>query len=96
MDGRGGTQREGPVGQSIARLGIGLRRPAHVHFRVTAAGFRRLTTHLFDAGDPAVARDPLFAVHPALVVPIVQDAGGGWRMEYGFVPARARAGKERV
>lgn len=87
---------DGPVGQLMGRLGIGLRRPAHVHFRVTAPGFQRLTTHLFDGSDPAVERDPLFAVHPALVVPVAPVAGGGWRMEYRFVLARARAGEELV
>jgi protocatechuate 3,4-dioxygenase beta subunit len=87
---------DGPVGQLIARLGVGLRRPAHVHFRITAAGFQRLTTHLFDAADPAVERDPLFAVHPALLVQMEAAPGGGWRMEHRFVLARARAGEELV
>lgn len=85
---------DGPVGRLLARLGIGLMRPAHVHFRVIAPGYQRLTTHVFDAGDPVLGADPLFAVHPALVAGIEGRPGGGWRMDYRFVLARARAGED--
>jgi hydroxyquinol 1,2-dioxygenase len=85
---------DGPVGRLLTRLGIGLMRPAHVHFRITAAGFQRLTTHVFDGADPALGADPLFAVHPALVADIAPAPAGGWRMEYRFVLARARAGED--
>lgn len=85
---------DGPVGRLLARLGIGLMRPAHVHFRVAAPGYQRLTTHVFDASDPALGADPLFAVHPALIARIEGRPGGGWRMDYRFVLARARAGED--
>ncbi len=85
---------DGPVGQLLTRLGIGLMRPAHVHFRISAAGFQRLTTHVFDGDDPALGADPLFAVHPALVAEIAPAPESGWRMEYRFVLARARAGED--
>lgn len=58
---------DGPVGQLARRLGLSLDRPAHIHFAVTAPGHRRLVTAIFDGADPAIARDALFAVKPALV-----------------------------
>lgn len=58
---------DGPVGQLARRLGLSLDRPAHIHFAVTAAGHLRLVTAIFDRADPAIARDALFAVKPALV-----------------------------
>lgn len=58
---------DGPVGQLARRLGLSLDRPAHIHFAVTAPGHRRLVTAIFDGADPAITRDALFAVKPALV-----------------------------
>jgi len=58
---------DGPVGRLMAMLGLGLERPAHIHFRVTAPGFRTLTTHVFDRDDPAIGRDAIFAVKPELM-----------------------------
>jgi hydroxyquinol 1,2-dioxygenase len=58
---------DGPVGQLARRLGLSLARPAHVHFSVTAAGYRPLVTAVFDQDDPAIGCDALCAVHPALV-----------------------------
>jgi hydroxyquinol 1,2-dioxygenase len=58
---------DGPVGQLARRLGLSLDRPAHIHFAVTAPGHRRLVTAIFDGADPAITRDALFAVKPALI-----------------------------
>lgn len=58
---------DGPVGRLLNRLGIRLERPAHVHFRVMAPGFRTLVTHVFDRDDPAIGRDALFGVRPELL-----------------------------
>ena len=58
---------DGPVGQLARRLGLSLDRPAHIHFAVAAPGHRRLVTAIFDRADPAISRDALFAVKPALV-----------------------------
>ncbi|MCF1710310.1 6-chlorohydroxyquinol-1,2-dioxygenase [Tabrizicola sp. J26] len=59
--------KDGPVGILFQRLGLGLERPAHIHFRVAAPGFRTLVTHVFDRDDPAIGRDALFAVKPELL-----------------------------
>jgi hydroxyquinol 1,2-dioxygenase len=58
---------DGPVGQLARRLGLSLDRPAHIHFAVTAPGHQRLITAIFDGADPAIGRDALFAVKPALI-----------------------------
>ncbi len=77
---------DGPVGRLMAALGLPLDRPAHLHFRFSAPGFRPLVTALFDAGDPAVGRDALFQVRPALCVPF-RPEGAGWRIDYAFALA---------
>lgn len=58
---------DGPVGRFVTLLGLGLDRPAHIHFRVSAGGFETLTTHVFDAADPAIDRDAIFGVKPQLL-----------------------------
>ncbi len=58
---------DGPVGRLMARIGVRLERPAHLHFRVTAAGYQTLTTHIYDRTDPAIGRDALFGVKPELL-----------------------------
>jgi hydroxyquinol 1,2-dioxygenase len=78
---------DGPVGALMARLGLSARRPAHVHARITAPGFHSLTTHVFDQNDPAIAADPLFAVHPDLMAAFVPDGQGGFLCGFTFVLA---------
>lgn len=58
---------DGPVGRLLNRLGLRLERPAHLHFKVAAPGFRTLVTHVFDRDDPAIGRDALFGVRPELL-----------------------------
>jgi hydroxyquinol 1,2-dioxygenase len=58
---------DGPVGRLARRLGLSLDRPAHIHFAVSAPAHRRLVTAIFDGADPAITRDALFAVKPALI-----------------------------
>jgi protocatechuate 3,4-dioxygenase beta subunit len=67
---------DGPVGQLARRIGLSLDRPAHVHFAVTAPGHRRLVTAIFDGSDPAIDRDALFAVKPALIGEFRPDGDG--------------------
>jgi catechol 1,2-dioxygenase len=58
---------DGPVGGLLAALGRHPMRPAHIHVRVTATGYRPVTTHVFIAGDPYLASDAAFAVKDELV-----------------------------
>ncbi len=72
---------DGPVGRLMNGVGLRLERPAHIHFRVTAAGFDPLTTHVFDRADPAITRDALFGVKPGLLADFggTADADGTFR-----------------
>jgi hydroxyquinol 1,2-dioxygenase len=79
---------DGPVGRLMAMLGCAMTRPAHMHVRVTAPGYQTLTTHLFDAADPAVGQDALFGVKPGLLARIAGDAAG-WRLDHVLVLADA-------
>jgi catechol 1,2-dioxygenase len=59
---------DGPVGELLRALNRHPMRPAHLHFRIAAAGHRPLITHLFVAGDEYLRSDAAFAVKPELVV----------------------------
>jgi hydroxyquinol 1,2-dioxygenase len=60
---------DGPVGKLLGLTGRHPYRPAHVHFMVTAPGFRALTTHIFVADSPYIDSDTVFAVRGSLIVP---------------------------
>lgn len=92
---------DGTVGRILHTAGRNIMRPAHVHVRVEAPGFRRLTTMLFLEGDPYLDADPVFGVKQSLVMPFLQETGARtpdgktapspcWRVDYDFVLARAK------
>jgi catechol 1,2-dioxygenase len=58
---------DGPVGELLRAAGRHPFRPAHVHFIVTAAGHRPVTTHLFVADSPYIDSDAVFGVKESLV-----------------------------
>ncbi|CCH31964.1 intradiol ring-cleavage dioxygenase [Actinosynnema sp. NPDC047251] len=66
---------DGPVGQLLAATARHPNRPAHIHFEVSAPGYRTVTTHLFVAGTPYLGSDAVFGVKPSLVreFPLVDD-----------------------
>jgi catechol 1,2-dioxygenase len=59
---------DGPAGQLLAAMGRHPFRPAHVHFMISARGYRTLVTHLFFEGDEFLKSDAVFGVKPSLVV----------------------------
>jgi hydroxyquinol 1,2-dioxygenase len=63
---------DGPVGKFLTRLGRHPYRPAHIHFTVSAPGYRPVTTHLFVAGDPYLDSDVVFGVKPSLIVDFIR------------------------
>lgn len=77
---------DGPVGALLARLGRAALTPAHLSFRVTAPGFEPLVTRIFDAADPDLGADVVFAVRHGLTAPF-QRHGEGWRTEIVLVLA---------
>jgi protocatechuate 3,4-dioxygenase beta subunit len=68
---------DGPVGGLLRATGRHPFRPAHIHFIVTAAGHRPVTTHLFVADSPYIGSDAVFGVKESLVrdFPVVDDPG---------------------
>ncbi|MGO8882814.1 MAG: intradiol ring-cleavage dioxygenase [Streptosporangiaceae bacterium] len=67
---------DGPVGDLLAAAGRGPMRPAHLHFRVDAPGYRTLITHIFVAGDPYLDRDAVFGVKDSLIVEFAEQPAG--------------------
>jgi catechol 1,2-dioxygenase len=66
---------DGPVGRLLAATGRHPNRPAHLHFIVSAPGYRSVTTHVFVADSPYLDSDAVFGVKESLVreVPEVDD-----------------------
>jgi catechol 1,2-dioxygenase len=58
---------EGPTQQLLDRLGRHGRRPAHIHFFVTAPGHRKLTTQINIDGDEYLHDDFAFATRDGLI-----------------------------
>ena len=78
---------DGPAGQLLAAMGRHPFRPAHVHFMISAPGFRTLVTHLFFDGDEYLESDAVFGVKPSLIVhPELKE--GVNTVEYTFGLAR--------
>lgn len=63
---------DGPVGELLRLAGRGPMRPAHLHFMISAPGWRTLVTHIFAATDPYLTSDAVFAVKDALVAEYVE------------------------
>ena len=59
---------DGPVGDILRACGRHPWRPSHLHFIVTAEGFRPLVTEIFPEGDPYLDEDTVFGVREDLVM----------------------------
>ncbi|MGH3067167.1 MAG: iron-containing alcohol dehydrogenase [Streptosporangiaceae bacterium] len=67
---------DGPVGELLTAAGRGPMRPAHLHFKVEAPGYRTLITHIFVAGDPYLDRDAVFGVKESLITDFAEHLPG--------------------
>ena len=67
---------DGPVGDLLTAAGRGPMRPAHLHFKVEAPGYRTLITHIFVAGDPYLDRDAVFGVKESLITDFAEHPPG--------------------
>lgn len=74
---------DGPVGELLTALGRHPMRPAHIHFMITAPGYRRLVTHLFVAGDEYLESDAVFGVKDSLVIDFVRHESEAEAKQYG-------------
>jgi protocatechuate 3,4-dioxygenase beta subunit len=64
---------DGPVGALLAALGRHPFRPAHIHFILSAEGYKPVTTELFVEGDPYLDSDAVFGVRESLIVSFVRN-----------------------
>jgi protocatechuate 3,4-dioxygenase beta subunit len=89
-----GVPCDGPVGELLAQLGYPLRRPAHLHFQISAPGFQTITTQVFDGKDPLLGEDAVLSVRPDLIGDFCIANSGNrnreWELDFTFVMARAR------
>lgn len=87
---------DGPVGGLLGATGRHPMRPAHIHAKVTAGGYKGVTTHIFVEGDEHLESDAAFGVRESLVVDFVRidsvaDAAAWgltapfWRVDFDFV-----------
>jgi hydroxyquinol 1,2-dioxygenase len=67
---------DGPVGAMLEATGRHPWRPAHIHMIVRAAGYRSLTTHLFDGASDYLESDAVFAVKPSLLREFAEHRAG--------------------
>ncbi|MFF2842405.1 dioxygenase [Paenarthrobacter sp. NPDC057981] len=65
---------DGPVGSLLNATARHPYRPAHIHFIVTAPGFKELTTHIFVGGSEYIDSDAVFAVKESLVKPFTVNS----------------------
>jgi len=76
---------DGPVGALMRATNRSTWRPAHLHFRVSAEGFRPLTTHIFVKGAPHIDEDAVFGVKESLIAEFARRPDGkGYALDYDF------------
>jgi len=76
---------DGPAGDLLELLNRHLMRPAHIHFIVSAPGYRSVVTELFDRQDKYVYDDAVFAVRVGLIVdfiPLQGDEKASYEAQY--------------
>lgn len=81
---------DGPVGQLLESLGRHPYRPAHMHYMITAPGYRRLVTHTFVSGDDYLDSDTVFGVKESLISRYKKVSRDCviWHSEFDFILAR--------
>jgi len=77
---------DGSTGKLIEAAGWHAWRPAHLHLKVSAPGYRLITTQLYFEGGEYVDSDIASAVKPELVIsPTTAGDGEGTEVTYDFV-----------
>jgi hydroxyquinol 1,2-dioxygenase len=75
---------DGPVGKMLQALNRHPYRPAHIHFILSAEGFRPVVTQIFAAGDVYLGSDAVFGVRDSLVVDFVRNDSAEEAARFGF------------
>ena len=69
---------DGPVGEILRAAGRHPWRPSHLHYIVSAPGYRSLVTEVFPDDDPYLDQDTVFGVRDDLVMTYVQQPAGSF------------------
>lgn len=90
-----GVPSDGPVGMMLHALGRHPFRPAHIHFIISAPGFRPLVTALYIDGDKYIDSDVVFGSREQLVVkyqrpPAGKDSADSIAYDFVIEPASNR------
>jgi protocatechuate 3,4-dioxygenase beta subunit len=83
---------DGPAGEMLRATRRGTMRPAHLHLKIGAPGFRPVATSIYSAGDPYLFHDAVFGAKTSLVEeyrPAGEGAPTRWILERDFVLADA-------
>lgn len=67
---------DGPVGAMLEAVQRSPMRASHLHFMVSAPGFRTLVTHIFVRGDELLASDTVFGVKDSLIMDFLAHSAG--------------------
>lgn len=76
---------DGPVGRMLVATERHPMRPPHLHFWITASGYKPLITHLFVKGGKYLDSDAVFGVKPELIVDFKKGKDGITIASYDFV-----------
>jgi hydroxyquinol 1,2-dioxygenase len=84
----------GPTGAMLRLLGRHTRRPAHIHFKLSATDFTSLTTQLYPDDDPYLDSDTSFAVMSSTIMKLQKhDVSDGkkpfYTSEFNFILSSA-------
>ncbi|HVN27544.1 MAG TPA: intradiol ring-cleavage dioxygenase [Candidatus Binataceae bacterium] len=80
---------DGPVGRLLNALGRHPFRPAHIHFIISASGYKPLVTALYIDGDRYIDSDVVFGSRETLVVRYQRDKSASIdSIEYNFTIER--------
>lgn len=78
---------DGPSGELLKLLDRHPMRPAHIHFIVSAEGYKPLVTQIFDRTDKHINDDAVFAVKDSLIVDFEKrenDPKADFELKYDF------------
>ncbi|KAF2433107.1 catechol 1,2-dioxygenase 1 [Tothia fuscella] len=78
---------DGPAGRLLKMLDRHPMRPAHIHFIVSAPGYKPIVTQIFDRTDQYCGNDSVFAVKDSLIVdfmPLKDDKKAKFELPYDF------------
>ncbi|EOD51111.1 Catecholdioxygenase [Neofusicoccum parvum] len=78
---------DGPAGKLLQALDRHPMRPAHIHFIVSAPGYKPIVTQVFDRRDKHIEDDSVFAVKESLIIdfnPRQGDPKADFEVSYDF------------